>query len=349
MNKQPSASDFGNSSSLPKVVVLTPGLVAGALALLVGVIVWMMPLDAAPEPGVIGRHSGGVRDLAFSPDGKSVVSSSNDGAVTLWDLPGIRRWAIYNRGDFIGNLIFSPDGANVAACCAVNGTVILWDVALGGERTTVAAGRDSVRAVAFSPDGSTLACGGLNGRIGIWDLPQARLRVTLGETTASMNTLAFFPDGNSLAAGHVDGNIAIWDVGQRRRKTLFRTRRAAGVSVAFARDGSYVATTEDSDYRVHVWDMSTGSHIWALRHPGGRAAAVAFSADGKILASGGCHGTIMLWDTSRGSKVVTLRGHHGIVVALAFSADGGWLASGGDDGTVRLWDLTTIPSKPAVK
>lgn len=229
---------------------------------------------------------------------------------------------------------------------------------------------DAVRSVAFSPNGKLLASGGDDKTVRLWDVQTGQ---PVGRPlTAHLDTVlcvAFSPDGRFLASSGDDKTIRIWDVGTRRllhtlgpgdAKDPARPGHTASVfSVAFSRDGTLASGGQDRT--VRLWDPATGRQLRVLGpgDPKDPAAAghtatvwsVAFSPDGRTLASGGADKTIRLWDPATGAQHKVFgpgdakgtNGHTGQVLTIAFNRDGSLLASGGgtDDYTVRLWDVAT--------
>jgi RNA polymerase sigma factor (sigma-70 family) len=143
-------------------------------------------------------------------------------------------------------------------------------------------------------------------------------------------TVAFSPDGKLLAAGgrDFDETIHLWDF-----KTGARLRQLKGTAVAFAPDNKRLASAGSV---VRIWDVSTGQELLRL---GVRARGVAFSRDGKLLASGDSFEGARLWDSSTGKELRAFPAGGGQV---AFSTDGKLLASGNNkDGKIRLWEVET--------
>src|SRR5207248_662463 len=93
---------------------------------------------------------------------------------------------------------------------------------------------------------------------------------------------------------------------------------------------------------LKVWDARTGREALTLKGHAGEVSSVAFSADGRRLASGGGDKTVKVWDARTGQEALTLKGPTGRVSSAAFSPDGRRLASGGQDQTVRVWDASPV-------
>lgn len=166
-----------------------------------------------------------LQSIAFSPDGRTLASSSNDDEIFLWDVAtGIQRQTIAAPERGIYDVTFSPDGRTLASA---SGTVVLWDVASGTALHTFTRHGNDVQRVAFSPDGRILASGSLDCTVMLWAVASGGYLQTLsddyvhrcaaplpGETSA-VSDLAFSPDGNTLAVGLYRGATLIWTLDDR--------------------------------------------------------------------------------------------------------------------------------------
>jgi WD40 repeat protein len=199
-----------------------------------------------------------------------------------------------------------------------------------------------VERVAFSPDGTLLASGGAAAPIILWDAIHGRaLHKPLPDSDKS-SRLAFSPDGRLLVSGSFDGVIRIWDPATGRRLHLLqRPRNLTIIGIAFFREG-HALMSADREGTVQVWDPIGGQLLHTVSGPRGPLASVAFSADGRMLASTSDSrfepGKITLWDIDTGRLVRSLAGHSDSVHGMAFDPGNERLASAGRDGSVRIWD-----------
>jgi WD40 repeat protein len=337
-------------------------------------------LDAAARPGIaaLTGDTDRVHAMAFSPDGKTVVSGSYDGTVRLWDVATHRETGapIDGHDGKVYSVAFSPDG-RVVASGADDGTVRLWDVATHHQIGAAITGHNGeIYSLAFSREGKTLVTGADDGTARLWDVATHDPIGTLTSHDGEINSVAFSPDGTVIATGADDGTVRFWDVATRQSTENFRADGAIN-SVAFSPDDQTLASGS-ADGTVRLWDVvtrtQTGSwptfspvfdvafssdgtilgtgnlddtaRLWdiATRQPIGNPLigySLAFSPSGEILATGGYDHILRLWDVGSRTGIAALAGHIKQVDSVAFSADGKTLASGSADGTIRLWNTAT--------
>ena len=171
----------------------------------------------------------------------------------------------------------------------------------------LSAHKESLYAVAFSPDGTTLATGALDGTVKLWDVATKTNIATFSDSEHKqyVTSVAFSPDGTTLAAGMEDGGFKLWDVTTKTNIATLDIYASGAASVAFSPDGTtFAAGMEDG--RIRLWNVATKALIATFSGHAGWVYSVAFSPDGMILASGSSDGTVRLWDVSEWKRAKRL-------------------------------------------
>ncbi len=308
--------------------------------------------DARSGDEVLNLKGQGHAEL--SPDGRSLATAAMDGTIRLWDL-GRKQEVRAFRGHahLVNGLAFRRDG-KVLATAGMDRTVRTWDVETGREELVLRGHADMVTDVSFSPDGRELVTAGWDGAVKVWAADRGEEHRRLHGHSSQVTDLAFAPvpgeQGARLASAGADG-VRLWDVSGGKEVVLLRE---AIQCVAVSPDGKLLAAAL-RDNGVGLWDLDGLRPGVPLPRPrrtlaghSGKVTTLAFSRDGKQLASGSVNpkdgllpGEVIVWDPATGKKARSLEAVGASVLRLAYRGDGQRLAAACADGWVRVWEPGT--------
>jgi WD40 repeat protein len=303
----------------------------------------------------LSGHGNRVWSVAWSPDGQRLATGSADRTAKVWDAGTSKELLTLSGhpGPF-DSVAWSPDGQRLATGSADN-TAKVWNARTGKELLTLSSHGGVAMSVAWSPDGRRLATGSADNTANVWDSRTGEKLLTLGGHGDVVMSLAWSPDGTRLATGGRDNTAKIWDARTGKELLTLSGHPDAVVSVAWSPDDRHLATAS-LDHSTRVWNVAGGEDLLTLSRKALSTAVdqelltlsgnnvaygVAWSPDGKRLATAGYDKRTRVWDPTIGKELLTLTGHSGPVYSVAWSPDGKRLATGSQDYTARVWDEET--------
>ncbi|KAF5336475.1 hypothetical protein D9611_006642 [Ephemerocybe angulata] len=292
------------------------------------------------------EHAQWISAIAYSPNGRYIASSSQDGAIRLWDAQTGLSTSKPLRGhnSIAWGVSYSPDGRYIASGSADN-TVRLWDVETMQQAVGPLSGHTAgVQCVAFSPNGKYVVSGSADKSLRMWDAHtgQAVLEPMTGHT-GMIRSVAYSPDGERIVSGSHDCTIRIWDMHTGRTAVGPITSHGAEVTcVAFSSNGNLVLSAS-SDKMIRLWDARTGEAACEpfLGHTH-EVISAAYSPDGRCIVTGSIDNTIRFWDAEMELPASNSASSHvDMITAVAYSPDGSCIASSSETNAVRIWDART--------
>jgi WD40 repeat protein len=303
------------------------------------------------------RHGSYVHVVVFSPDGKRLASASNDGFIRIWDPAERKEVQAFKaeKNEYPRALAYSPNGKLLAS--GSKDDVVYLREADSGKllqrlESSQKVNEGAVHAVAFSPDGKLLASAGVGADVLIWDVAAGKELRRLTTGSKEIHALAFSPDGTAMvAAGPQSDFVQLWDPASGKPLRRSKRRHGGVAALTFAPDGKTLATTGTG--AVRFWDLTSLEEIGRqpVRSDGSATGvySLAFSFDGKYLATGSQDNAVRVFDLSTEQEVMSWKGLHGWIYSVAFAPDGRSVAIADHGFAVRLGDLTGAVKVPTVE
>jgi WD40 repeat protein len=290
---------------------------------------------AYPELKLVLSHATPLWGVAYSPDGRTILTGSSDGELRFWDAATGRRVGPTLEG--VGTVTaaaYSPDGKTLLIGNAAR-VVQFRDATTGAPIGKRLKYPTRVVCAAFSPDGRSVLIGLAGGTARLWDIASGRQPSRPFRHEKAVEAVAFSPDGKTLATGSLDGTARLWDAATGRPIGPPQEHQGAVRDIAFSPDGGMVLVAAGT--RARFWSVADGKATGpALAHEG-RVTAVAYSPDGRTVATASWDRTARLWDAATGQPIGPPRTHLGRIDAVAFSPDGKAFVTGSQDRTARVW------------
>jgi WD40 repeat protein len=287
----------------------------------------------------------GVRSAAFSPDGRLVLTVS-DNTHHYCVFKGDGDPQVIERGQQSGSVF--------------DHALRIWDAATGKTVRSLLGHKTICNGAAWSPDGrSIVTCGsipsadGLSYGVALWDVASGKVIRTLEKEDLASQEVMFSPDGKrilGLRHNYIrDGElVSLWDTDSGRLVATLRGHQADVLSAAFSFDSRFIVTTS-RDRTARIWDAVTGTEHLTLTGHERAVLSAAFGTDGRWLVTSSDDATARIWNAATGQEFFTLSGHGGPVFRAVFSSDGRHVLTVSGDGTGRIWPVDPLPAALARK
>jgi WD40 repeat protein len=318
------------------------GLLASATP---GTDFWLRPLASCldgpvgPLMRTLKGHVSRVTAVGLTPDGKQVVSCSEDKTLRVWDWEsGECKKTLTGHRDGIAEVSILSD-LPCAVSASRDKTLKVWDVGSDDSPKTLTGHADVVRAVAAIPGNKRLiASASWDNTLRVWDSRTGKcVSIIPLDWRHWCHSLATTPDGQYVISGSEDTTLKIWNLETRKCEQTLEGHTGRVNAVTVTPDGKHILSASN-DRTVRIWDMQHGACVKILKGHKERVTCVSVAHDGRVV-SGSEDKTLVVWDMSSGEMVSTLERHSDRVTAVAVTADGRRAISASADETLKVWNI----------
>jgi WD40 repeat protein/energy-coupling factor transporter ATP-binding protein EcfA2 len=291
------------------------------------------------------RDKSELISVAFSSDGKQIISGSKNGDILVWDIYSQKISSRFRKHRNKINTIFSsPDGRQIITA-SDDKTTKIWN-AKHGRTTLLIRHKDTVDDASFSNNGTSLVMVS-KGIARVRDAKTGKNIQKFVDSQSAIRTAAFSPDGSMIVTTPEEDDepvVKVWRVADSKEVAQLVGHEMTVYSAAFDRDGKRIITAS-GDGTVRIWDAQSGKEVLRVGKADDFMGYAAISPDESCLVTGN-NELVQLWDTKNGNLLRTFHGHESVVHWVGFSPDGTRIASASGDDTIRIWNLDSV--KPEI-
>lgn len=295
---------------------------------------------------ILKGHRGWVPSVVITPDGQTIVSSSDDGTLKVWDLAtGACQLTFREHTGRIWGIAIMPDGQTVISVS--DQSLKVWDLITGDCLSTVAVDHAETSRIVITPDSRAVISWSEVETIKVWEIATGNCQATFKGHDGHQNhednitDVAITPDGRTVVSGSTDQTIKIWDFSTGICLDTFKGHSDQVWGVAITPDGKTVISGSD-DKTLKIWDIATGICRATFEGHTGGVNRIAITPDGQTIVSGSDDKTLKVWDLSTGACRATLTGHTDTIWDVSITPDGQTVVSGSEDYTLRVWRLPEL-------
>jgi len=301
---------------------------------------------ALRESIVLKEHTAPLWSASFTPDGRRLVTVSDDHTARVWDAQtGAPLWTLRGHGGPVRFAAFSRDGRYVVTT-SPDKTARVWDVETGRDVAVLKGHSSNVLTAAFSPDGRQVVTASVDNTARVWEALSGKQIHNLDQHTKPVRDAIFTPDGKDIVTISDDSTARLWDAATGKSVRVFEGHTGPIRSATFAADDPdtgnphSLLVTASEDKTVRLWALDKSEPIDTFSKHGANLWSVAPSRDGRRVVTASDDGTARVWDV--GTKVsLPLEGHTEPVHFAMFSSDGRHVVTASNDRTARIWDAHT--------
>jgi len=304
---------------------------------------WLRPLTTSLTPPggplirILEGHTNFVRVVVVTPDGKHVISGSDDNTLRVWDIEsGEEIRTLKGHIGWVEAVAVTQDGEHAISGSRDN-TLRVWNIEKGNEMQTLEGHTDWVNAVSVTPDGKHVISGSRDNTLRVWNIEKGNEMQTLEGHTGWVEAVAVTPDGKHAISGSYEKTLRVWDIDRGEEIRTLKGHIGWVNAVAVTPDGKHAISGSD-DKILRVWDIESGEEIQTFEGHTDPVEAVAVTPDGKHAISGSDDNTIRVWDIKTGQTISSFSGD-GPLLALAISPDGDTIVAGDASGRVHFLRL----------